>query len=97
MCVLQCRSRRCVCAVVSAGLTQPPMTWQPKIGDAVLAVSKGTGGLDTFTKHFYPVRVIKVHVGGSERYPRYMVDLHYSNDATFERERMGGDRITRND
>lgn len=60
-------------------------TWEPKIGDAVLAVSKGTGGLDTFTE-FYPARVIKIHRGGGRRYPRYKVDLRYSNNGSVERE-----------
>ena len=51
-------------------------------GDTVLAVSKGE--YSEYSKEFYEARVLKVHTIGGRRYPRYLLDLRFSNNGTKE-------------
>ena len=56
------------------------MPW--KRGDKVLACSKGV--FSTYSNEMYEARVLKVHKIGRRGFPRYLLDLRFSNDFTEE-------------
>lgn len=58
----------------------PAQAW--KRGDTVLAISKGI--YDTYCHELYEARVLKVHKIGTAKYPRYLLDLRFSNNGTKE-------------